>query len=592
MTDTAVRNDQSLINSLHQLYISARDARQEYVDNWTRNYRLVHNRSLSGRPSSPDWRPTPRDSEIYPILASLVGWMTDQENRTEYAPVMEPGSSLYGDLAQRCTDLEAIMYSNSVTESYPIQYKLVVWDSLTYGLGILKAVWDGSLGGGYGNAKPRRIDPWCFLPSPNATSMEDMDYCIEVHKMSLEEVCRRWPHAAASLSAASSISEFEKPDLGPGGGSTMTHNLGNLPPAQSRWGSSNGSHPGLDLTQTVVVKEYWIKENQPVSRKDSDEAEGVGGAASHEDDGIDILANWRVVVTAQNQILMNELAEDVYPFNNHPYERFVFEDTGEFIGIALVDHLANPQIYLNRLLTAYQQSAELTGNPILIESHASGTTRRSITNQPGLRIPVQGPAGMQNKPEWMVPPSMSTDVLQLIHFWIARMENISGLSGVVKGATPSQRNPEGVINTIQDSAFVRVRSAMRNFENCIYLLFLKLTDLVIEHYTEPRWVGILGPDGQKTAKYLSENYFTMPFSENTPLRYIMSLRGGSTFATSRQARIAEAVQDYTLGLVDDQYVLEVKQVSNIPEIIQRTTEKKAMGILMPPGARQRAQRTQ
>lgn len=579
MTDTVRNTDIPLINELQSLYESARSKRQEYSDNWARNFRLVHNRHNAGSPTG-DWRPSPKDSEIYPILAAQVGWLTDQENRTEYAPVMEPNSVLYADLGQRCSDLEAIMYSNSVTESYAVHYKLAIWDALMYGLGVLKAVWDGSRGGGYGNAVPKRIDPWCFLPSPDATSLEDMDYCIEVHKLSLEEVCRRWPRKAASLTASMVTADDGKPDLGPSSGMKTVHNLGALAPATStRWSNPTRNGPGFDLTKTVVVKEFWIKENQPVTSDD-------------EDDGVEMVANWRVVVLCQNQILMDELAEDVFPFNNHPYERYVFDDTGEFIGISLVDHLANPQIYINRLLTAYQHNTELTGNPVLVESTQSGTIRQSITNRPGQRIRVQGPAGMANKPEWMVPPAMSTDVLNLIQFWIARMENISGLSGVVKGATPAQRNPEGVISTIQEAAFVRVRAAMRNWEDTLYRLHLKLTDLVIENYTEPRYVGILGPDGSKTAKMLASNYFTQPGQNGlAPLQYIMSMKGGSTFPTSRQARIAEAIQLYTLGAVDDQYLLEVCQITNIPVILGRKAEKEAMGMI-PPGARQRSKRSQ
>lgn len=576
------------INELLSLYQAAKSARESHHDNWLRNYRLVHNK-FAGTGAS--WAPAPKDSEIYPIISSMVGWLTDQENRLEYSPVVEPTSSMYPQLSQLGTDLESIMYSNWKVEKYDAQLKLELWDAFIYGIGVNKAVWDASLASGHGNAVPRRIDPWCYYPDPNATSMTDMEYCVEVHRLSMAEVCRRYPKKAMSLSAASAMDNDRPNFTGPGRGVDMT-NPGPINGAATRWAHNPGHGPQYNSNEMVVLYEFWIKESSPVTVNDKADDD----PDKEDDDDLEILAQWQCVVLCNNAILMDEIGSDVYPFNGHPYDRYVFDDIGEFYGISLVDHLANPQIYINRLLTAIQHNAELTGNPILVESTVSGTTRRAITNKPGQRIPVNGVNGMANKPEWLMPPSMSPDVLGLIQFWISRMENISGLSAIVKGATPSSRNAEGVISTIQEAAFVRVRSAMRNFEDMIDEMAKKLTDMVINFYTEPRIIGILGPEGQKTALFLKPFHFHLPGGQDKdnppiPFRYIMSVVGGSTFPTSRQARIAEADKLYAMGAVDDQYVLEAHQANNIPEIIRRTTEKKAMGVLMPPGARQRAGRS-
>lgn len=575
------------VNELLSLYRAARDERRSYHDAWLRNYKLVNNRYKS-LPDS--WMPAPKDSEIYPVISALVGWMTDQENRLEFSPVAEPNSPMYTELAQLATDLEAISYSNWVQENYDAQHKLLLWDAFMYGIGISKAVWDPTKCNGNGNAVPRRIDPWCYYPDPNATSMEDMEYSVEVHRLSLSEVCRRYPGKAMTLTASASMADdSDQRKTAASVNGPFRTNPGPINGLATRW-SRNTNGP-TNSNAMVTLYEFWIKENSPVTANDTP-------AEDDNDDDLEIIPQWRCIVMCNDTIVMDELGTDIYPFDSHPYDRFVFDDIGEFYGIALVDHLASPQLYINRLLTAYQQSTELTGNPVLVESSVSGTTRRVITNKPGQRIPVSGPGGMQNKPEWMVPPSMSGDVLNLIQFWISRIENTSGLSAIVKGATPTTRNAEGVISTIQEAAFVRIRSAMKNFEAFIGSEGKKLTDMVVNFYSEPRMMGILGPQGKKTAMFLKPFHFQLKSGskgKRVPFQYVMSVVGGSTFPTSRQARIAEATTLFAMGAVDDQYVLEAHQVNNIPEVIRRKTEKQAMmanlGVPAVPGARQRAGRT-
>lgn len=593
-SSSRIDTDLELINYLMSLYTTSRNSRKDRHDDWLRNYRLVHNKFRS----SDSWIPAPKDSEIYPILSSMVGWLTDQENRLEYSPVCEPNSPLYSMLSQLGTDLESIMYSNWKVEKYDAQLKLILWDAFMYSIGIIKSVWDPTLASGHGNAVPRRIDPWSFYPDPMATSMIDMEYCVETHRLSMAEVCRRFPNKAMSLTASSLMDDPRPADHSSGGGINFT-NPGKINGLATRWSNASGRGPAMNPAEAVTLYEFWIKESSPVSNSRADDdnddepdAKGKKNADPDSDD-IDIVPQWRCIVICSDSILLNELGSDIHPFEGHPYDRYVFDDIGEFYGISLVDHLASPQLYINRLLTAVQHNTELTGNPVLVESKISGTTRRTITNKPGQRIPVDGVGGMNNAPQWLVPPSVSPLVMELIHFWISRMENISGLSAIVKGATPSSRNAEGVISTIQEAAFVRIRSAMHNYEDMIDEMGKKLTDMVINFYTEPRMMGVLGKDGARTTKFLAPFHFTTKpdGKSRVPFRYIMSVIGGSTFPTSRQARIAEADKLFALGAIDDQAILEAHQYNNIPEIIKRVTEKRAMGVLSEPGARQRAGRS-
>jgi hypothetical protein len=74
------------------------------------------------------------------------------------------------------------------------------------------------------------------------------------------------------------------------------------------------------------------------------------------------------------------------------------------------------------------------------------------------------------------------------------------------------------------------------------------------------------------------------------MRYQLHIEAGSSLPTSRAARIAEAMNLYTIGAYDDEAVLEVVAPPNWQRTLARVREAKAHGMMQPPGARQRAGR--
>jgi len=200
---------------------------------------------------------------------------------------------------------------------------------------------------------------------------------------------------------------------------------------------------------------------------------------------------------------------------------------------------------------------------------------------------------MNNKPEWLTPPSMPDSVRALVEFWIGRIENTSGLSAMQKGATPNQRNAAEVITNVQEAAFVRIRAALHNLETTLRACSTKLGDLVVDNYTEPRIMAIVGQDGQQTSLALAARHFYTPSSKGaTPLKFVLQVEAGATTPTSRAARVAESEKLLALGAVDDQYVLETHRIRNAKTILERLYEKRQKGLVgAGPGQRQRAGRT-
>jgi hypothetical protein len=98
--------DSSLISGLDEvevcfqvkeLFTRSKERLTRRHERWRRNYRLIHNRSWAqGRGSV---MPSPTASEAFPILSSLVGWMTDQRTQFETVAAVDPGSD-YADFMQ------------------------------------------------------------------------------------------------------------------------------------------------------------------------------------------------------------------------------------------------------------------------------------------------------------------------------------------------------------------------------------------------------------------------------------------------------------------------------------------------------------
>jgi len=597
--------DEELVNRLRNLFTRARDHRRARHDTWIRNYRLIHNKIGTSGLSA--WMPSPRDSEIFPTLSSVVAWMMDNNVTIDAIPATDPNSPIYNFTSQLANNLADLLYTNWIVEAYSHSVKLALWDTLTYGVGILKTVWDGDRDDGYGNAMMYRVDPWKFYVDPHATSLHDMEYCVEARRMSEDEIARRYPDVRfhSSGGGASDMQLDEKPELFSSQSGQPYANAGQIPGSGSFAVPSTNtpSGPGSSVfgrygrpkqskskhaDRGVVVYEFWLRENEEWTEDFSDLP-----AATRPDPIHHVVSRWRCIVLAQGQILMDEYAEDLWSHAQHPYERVVFDDVGEFYGVALVDHLAYPQIYINRLLTMMEQNAELIGNPIFVEPANSGTTRVPIINRPGQRLTIQGAAAMQNRPDWLKPPEMPTMIMDLVNFWIARIENTSGLSAITKGATPNQRNAEGVINTVQEAAFVRIRAALHNLEVALEACNVKLADLIIDNYTEKRVKAILGPDGEKTAMVIFSRHFYAPSDDgDVPLKFIVQVRAGAAAPTSRQARIGEADKLFALGVIDDLAVLNAHQYPHAQEILARLYDKRQKGLMGGgPGARKTAGRT-
>ena len=568
--DHAQAEDHEVAGRINGLFDIARKEMNRRHDRWRKAYRLVHNRGWAATRDA--WMPSPTASEIYPIVAALVGWMTDQRVRFQCVASADPHSQ-YANFQQKLAqDLETVLDSLWVNHDYEAEVERVLFDSFIYGTGFFKCIYDPGADGGAGNPLVRRCDPFTLFIDPNATNLDEANYIIEARELSLTEFERRFPGRGDVIDADSGAGySLPTRDAKDTGGRAPMANLaahsggsGTVPPVYGKPGQNGRVSDSAYYDGSITVFEAWIRENTLFSPAEGDDEEEPFN-----------VTEWRMIITTGSHVLMNERAIDLWNHGQHPYVRHVNHDIGDLWGISLVDHLADPQLAINRLLAALQQHAELVSNPIFMEDSRSGIPRTKIVNRPGQRITK----GAGSEAGWLVPPQMPNDLQELIGFYIAEMERISGLSGVVRGFSPTGRNAQGVIDSVAESAFVRIRLALRNLERALSSAGNLVANLVVENYSLPRVMSIVGQDGERSMLALRARHFFIPNEQGAdPMRFSLFVRAGSAMPISRAARIAEAETLFAMGALDAQAVLEAHDYPNREQVLQRLNAGATLGM--------------
>ena len=570
------------------LFNHAKDKRRPLLKKWITNYNVVHNKTWSRFRRK--GHPRTEIPEIYPILASIVAWETDQSPQYAITPAMPTDSPLINEYARLAADLEWVLNTNYEALDYASENAQVLWDGELYGIGYGKTIWEATASDGLGDVMQKRVDPFNVYLDPDARSWAEMNYLFETRTCSRDEVRRRFPKARTDELNFRTEAPNAPTQLDPSGNDTSHRpNPGRLPTPTADSGTTNvttfgggGKDQPMVMDTEVVLIECWYRRTNKVELPPAPEDPTPGTPNRNE-----FADEWYVLVFAGDQILLHKRAKDVYGINAHPYSRYCPLEEGELYGYSLVEQLAPMQISINRLFASVEQNAWLSGNPILVQKDGR---RTNITNRPGEKIEVNDP---NQDVRWLVPPSISQQHIEVINKLIEEMERISGMSAIVRGSAPEGRPSEGVVNTVQDSAFVRIRQRLRNFERYLRSSALLQAALVTQFYDRERTMSRIGDDGEGSALKIMSSHFYTPGPEGVePLKYNLTVRAGSSDAIGREARMAMYERMFALGVLPPDEFLKLAKVPGWHKIAQKVqAEKAAAGTLgMPPTQRAAARR--
>lgn len=552
------------VTAIREMFSLAREERRPVLDQWHTNYTFLYNKYWN-REYRPDWRAAAEVPEISPIISARVGWMTDQRPEFTVSMTAEHAGERAVFYDQLADHLELLLNSSYYVNFEEAEIRKSLFDAHVYGTGFIKTVWNPSLADGLGDAQITRVSPYAIYPDPQATCLEDADWIIEVKQMSLAAIDRKFPGAAEKLggSGPEDIDEQQtqtaqnrrraNPAMGnPGAMST---------PGSRNYGMSSKTwDPAMFHHQGVTVFETWTREHEIVDVPAADNKTRKS-----------VREHWRVVVMANDVILMDKRADQLWSHRGHPYERIVLEDLGEFWGKSLVELLISGQELLNKLLVAVVQNIDLVGNPILLEPKESGLPRTKKTNMPGQALTANTQALQHIR--WLVPPPLHQAIPEMLRYIQERLENISGLQAIAKGANPGGRPSEGSMDTMQEASMVRVRMAQRELEKAMQGAGRKKASLIIDNYTSPRYQAVIGNDGERTHLTLRARHFQAATDEGAaPLALQVKVDAGSQRATSREAQLSRAERFHAIGAVDDYELLKAADWPKAKEVADRVAQ--------------------
>lgn len=581
---------QKKIQTVRALFYRDRDARRNIITQWRKNYKVLNNKTWTVK--SEAWMPTPEISNIWPLLASMVAWMTDQRPTFETAPSLVSFSNAWKEADGLAEKMNACLSSSFTVNNLDAEVEKFLWDVGTYGIGYSKTTWEPWLADGLGDSAFRRVDPFTLYPDAYARSMETLNHITEATIMTCEDVDRAWPGAMALINNRL----YEDVDTAPHKASDMVNQNSprtRLAPlaGDSEYGSAFGSSTYTKSARdtealttedpVVLVLQTWIRLHEI-------DTEGMEEGTARVTD------RWKCIVSCGNVVLMEKYADEIYGFNTHPYDKMTLFDTGEWYGPALVEFLTSPQETINRLLQQVEHNIMLLGNPILMQAPRAGVRQTTLTNRPGTRM-----QGTPNDTGWLAPPQLHPDTFRLIEYLEAKMESIAGLGAIMRGFMPNGRNATDTINTVQDGAFVRVRATLRNLERMLRSICSKMAANNAEFYTEPRIVMVAGEGNSPSPVSLKSMEFYLDYKRGSedrpvPVRFILRADAGSERPTSRGARSAEADALFAMQAIDEVEVLQAHAWPHAAEVAGRVMDVKAQnGTLgMPPSRRAAAGRTQ
>lgn len=569
--------------TVRQLFYRARDAKRPLVQQWRKNYRVLNNRSWTAR--AEPWMPAPEISEMWPLVAAMVAWMTDQRPGFETTPAAVPFGEFSDHYDRLAEQMNAILNSSFSVNQEDAEIEKLLWDVLTYSVGYMKTEWMPTLADGLGDSKMRRKDPFTIYPDPYANNMDDMAYLIEAKLMSLDDLDRAFPGSKDKVQAGIT-DEIETQSTKLDATIQQMQPRVNLSPINGApfapWSPSARGTAASGLMRedpVTIVLEAWIRTTKVVTHDEDD---------TIPDGACRVVDRWKCVVIAGNSVIMDKYADEIYGHPQHPYSKMNMFDTGEWYGPCLVELLTSPQESINRILQSIEMNLMLIGNPILLNGNRTNIGgRQTISNRPG-----QALNGDKSQMGWMEPPMIHPDMMRMIEFYESRMETISGLTAIMRGFSTTGRNSTDVISSLQDSAFVRVRATLRNLERCLRDAGSKKASNIAEFYTEPRLVSILGDDGVNTALALrGRHFYTLPKDTDeqaAPLRFTLLSDAGSDHPTSRQARQAQAERLFAMGAIDVIEVLKAERWPNGSVVAKRVMDMQAVNGTLGAPATQRS----
>ena len=266
--------------------------------------------------------------------------------------------------------------------------------------------------------------------------------------------------------------------------------------------------------------------------------------------------NGRRITTCGEQVLL--YVEDIGFGEQDDTERelpffpfFHIKVPGRLIPTCLVEQLIPIQREYNKSRSQIIENKNLFGNPILMAP--KGCLDEEPTNEPGQYIEYN-PIG--DKPSYLLPPQIGSDVYQNITILDGEFEFVSGQHEVSHGSTPTGVTSGTAIGFLQEQDDTKLGPSVANSIDCKKGYTHYLLKMAQKNYVEERIIRIVGANRKvETITFKGSDLTSIDVRINESTMY-------------QQSKAAS--QDFVIKLV--QYGILLPNSNRDKQIIMKTLE--------------------
>lgn len=410
-----------------------------------------------------DWQSTPTIPLSTSAVNSILAVITDNKPSITVIP-RQPENEIIATVIQAI--VEWLWEFNDCDVKLPS----TMLNTLIFGNGFWKILWDPSKSGGKGDISIINIDPTCMFFNPEATSIDNADVVMHVEQMSLRRVEMMWPEKAAEVKAKIKDPSLivDRPQVGQRpGGSRSTYNVATTTNSDV-WQYTQGPSKdgGSQKKDTVTVMERWELDKQSFK--------------------------WKKAVLSPDVVLepMEEtdfLMVPIVHFQDYQMPWTIWA-SGE---IGLVENL---QYEINRRRGMILDILRYCASPLLVYDPGAGADIENLEVEPGKAIPAEG--GPQAV-SWMVPQVDLGGLFKVNETDKSDMNNILGNVDMIQGAHPPGVDAGIALEQLADAANARLRPKIRLMEAALRRAGKILIHYIQKNYTAERVFRIVGQDANQ-----------------------------------------------------------------------------------------------
>lgn len=542
------RNDEEKVAFVEETYKDSRTARERlgHFRDWAKWYRYTV-LADQWETNLPTYRAKHTINLLDSILNRMIPIITDRIPTVYVMSLIE--DNRMHDLASLITQHFPYLWERL---SFDSTSEEVYYDALLYGTGIAKIYWDVYALRGKGEIAIDPCDPLTTYPDENASEMATTSRFVHAQIRSLYYIRKYYPkkgHLVKAEAEYSSVTPEEK---------ERAKLIQVYPVDKTKPYVEDIEQAVFPAKERALVKESWIEDLESTDNK-----------------GNLTYPNGRVMTVA-NRIVLRDDPSPYYFLQEPPFTKCVLRPVPrKFWGKSEIQDLIELQKELNKRRSQITDNISLTGNPWTILFNTTGIKPSTITNKPGLVLPVNPSNFHQGGVIRTAPPPLPQYIVENPRMIKEEMELLAGVHAVIQGQRPEALGTGRAIQALQEGVMMKQSKRTRRAEAFVRDVCWKVLGLMLQNYKEPR-ATIISKIGD-VPKKMSIPALSLPQEyQGYPLQSLFQIvvGTGAGAPTTKMERKDDALVLWDRQVIDDQELLEAFEYPNRTEILKRVGKKK------------------